>query len=71
MNNILIEFEERLELTAAQAAKFLNVPRPTYYQYRRTGVVPGPVERMIELTKYISKRNLDSLIMEYVHDEEL
>lgn len=67
----LQEFEQTHGLTVVEAALLLGVPRPTYYQYRRTGVVPLPVERAMVFFNRMPKKAATSLIQEFVHGDTL
>lgn len=68
MNEKLIEFERYGDLTVAQAAKLLDIPRPTYYQYRRGSNVPACVYRQIVVLMRLPDDMFQKLLSEYVYD---
>lgn len=71
MDNPLIALESHAELTPTQVAALTGIPRPTYYQYRRTGEMPLHVQRLAEVLMLLPKRTLMTLIDEHVYGNEL
>lgn len=70
MGNLLIQLEQRTGLSGTLCGKLLDCPRPTYYQYRRQGQMPGPVRRLVEVLLSLPKTRLNDLIQEYVYDDD-
>lgn len=70
MSDVLVAFEAHSGLTVKQAVRFLDIPTPTYYQYRRTGIMPASVVRTVTLMRELPQYVLESLIAEYVYDND-
>jgi predicted site-specific integrase-resolvase len=68
--SFLREFELWIGLSPSQAAKLLGCARQTYYQYRRTGEIPLPVRRHMELLMRLPREMLIELIKEHVHQND-
>lgn len=71
MCELLLQFERHIGLSAAKAAMLLGYARPTYYQYRRTGVLPDYAVRHIQALMLLPMSDLKSLIQEHVEHDDL
>lgn len=68
--NPLLEFERHSGLSVKDAATLLGLPAPTYYQYRRSGNMPGVVVRFVEVLTDMPTEQLDTLIRKYLNDDQ-
>lgn len=71
MTSLLSAFELHTGLGAADAAKLLGYAVPTYYQYRRTGIMPEYAKRHVLAVMALPRHALANLIREYVFDDQL
>lgn len=70
MGNPALDFEEVSGLSPTEVARLLGYARPTYYQYRRTGVLPLYATRHIQVLTMLSEADLSKLIREHVYGND-
>lgn len=68
---LLTQFERHVGLSALKAAKLLGYACATYYQYRRTDVMPEYARRHVRALMSLPKVALETQIREYVFDDAL
>ena len=71
MSKLIDDLRARTGLNMTQLAVLLAVPKPTLYQYRRSGEMPSSVERMLRIIARLNERQLQTLVDEYVFGVEL
>lgn len=71
MANLCLDLEHHAGLTAKEAANLLGYAIPTYYQYRRTGVLPEYARHHIQALMMMPEAALNKLIREHCSDDTL